>query len=149
MVGWFLWFRLRACGTHTPDFLILPIECKCRKMVEWSQFVTFTSSQVHWRGSFWINVFKRSSSNLEGLPERGVSLMAKRSSLKRENHFFAVLSLKALSPYMFLAASAAFTPSLNSNRRICQKCSNFPILELHFLASTAPPTIFKWQNFNM
>ena len=55
--------------------------------------------------------------------------MAKRFSLKRENHFLAVLSPIALSPYtaqMFLAASAAFVPLLNSKRRICWKCYNFP-----------------------
>ena len=92
-------------------------------MVEWSQFFTFTSS-----GSLWINVFKRSSSNSEGLPERGVSLMSKLTSLKRENHYLAVLSPMTLSPYtvqMFLAASATFAPLLNSKRRTCRKCSNF------------------------
>ena len=125
---WFLWFLLWACGTHYPDFRTWPIEWKCRMMVEWSQFITFASSRIHWRGSLWINVFKRSSSNPEGLPERGVSLMSKRSSLTRENHFHAVVSPMALSPYMaqmFLAASAAFAPLLNSKRRICRKCSNF------------------------
>ena len=86
---WFLWFWLRACGTHTPDFWTLSIECKCRTMVEWSQFITFASSRVHWRISLWINVFKRSSSNPEDLPEPGVSLTSKRSSLKRKNHFLA------------------------------------------------------------
>ena len=47
--------------------------------------------------------------------------MSKRSSLKLENYFVAVLSPLALSPYkaqMFLAASAAFAPLLNSKRRI-------------------------------
>ena len=47
---WFFWFWLRACGTHTPDFLTLSIECKCRTMMEWSQFITFASSRVNWRG---------------------------------------------------------------------------------------------------
>ena len=41
---WSLWFWLRARGTNTSDFLILPIECKCHTMVEWSQFITFASS---------------------------------------------------------------------------------------------------------
>ena len=68
-------------------FLTLPIECKCRTMVECSQFITFASSRVHWRGSLWINVLKRSSSNPEGLPERGESLMPKRSSLNEETIF--------------------------------------------------------------
>ena len=36
-----------------------------------------------------------------------------------------------------------------NKRRISRKCSNFCTLALHFLASTAPFTIFKWQNFNM
>ena len=125
---WFLCFWLRACCTHTPDFWTLPIECKCHTMMEWSQVITFASSRVHWRRSLSINEFKRSSSNPEGLPERGVSLMSKRSSLKRENYFLAVLSPLSLIPYtaqMFLAASAAFAPLLNSKRRICRKCSNF------------------------
>ena len=124
---WFLWFWLRACSTHTPDLWTLPIECKCRMMVERSQFITFASSRVHWRGSLWIHAFKRSWSNPEGLPERGVSLMSKRSS-KGENHFVAVLSPMELSPYtaqIFLAASAAFGPLLNSKRTICRKCYNF------------------------
>ena len=121
-------FLAYRCGTQTPDFLTLPIECRCRKMVELSQFITFASSRVHWCGSLWINMFKRSSSNPEVLPERGVSLISKRFSLKRENHFLAVFSPMALSPYtvqMFLAASAAFAPLLNSKRRICRKYSNF------------------------
>ena len=29
---------------------------QCCTMVEWSQFITFASSRVHWRGSLWINV---------------------------------------------------------------------------------------------
>ena len=127
---WFVWFCLRACGTHKPEFWTLPIECKCCTMVEWSQFSTFANSRVHWRGPLCINVFKRCSSNPEGLPECGVSLMSKRSFLKRENHFLAVLSQMALSPYtaqMFLATSAAFTPLLYSKRRIYQKCSNFSL----------------------
>ena len=78
---WFSWFWLRAC----------PIECKCRTVVEWSQLITIASSRVHWRGSLWINVFQRSSSNPEGFPERAVSLMSKRYSFKRENFFLAVL----------------------------------------------------------
>ena len=55
--------------------------------------------------------------NPESLPERGVSLMSKRSSLKRENYFVVVLSPMTLSPYtaqMFPAASAVFAPLLNS-----------------------------------
>ena len=39
-------------------------------------------------GSLWINVFKRSSSNSEGLPASGVSLMLKRSRFSIE-HFCA------------------------------------------------------------
>ena len=125
---WFLWFWLRACGTHTPNFLTLPIEWKCWTMMEWSQFITFASSQVQWLGSLRIIVFKRSSSNPKGFPEYRVSLMSKWSFLNQENHFLAMLSLMALSPYtaqMFLDASAAFATLLNSERKICWKCSNF------------------------
>ena len=99
---------LRACGTHTPDFSNLPIDCKCHTMhgmVTVHHICQFSSTLT------WINVFKRSSSNPEGLSERGLSLMSKRSSLKRENRFLAVLSPMALSPYaaqIFQAASAAF-----------------------------------------
>ena len=78
---WFLWFWLIAWSTYTPDFWTLPIECKCRKMVEWPEFITFASSRVHWHGSLWINAFKWSSSNPEDLPERGVSLMSKRQTI--------------------------------------------------------------------
>ena len=123
-----IWPPADFCGfglEYTPDFLTLPIECKCRTMVEWSQFITFASSRVHWRGSLWINVFKRSSSNPEGLPEHGESLMPKRPSLQRENHFIAVLSLSlmTLSPYtaqMFLAVSAAFAPLLNFEKNMSE-----------------------------
>ena len=93
--------------THTSNFWTLPIEYKCCTMVEWSQFITFASSRVHWGRSLWINVFNRSSSNPEDLPEHGVSLMLKQSSLKRENNFLAELSPISLSPYMvqmFLAS---------------------------------------------
>ena len=77
---------LRACSIYTPNFLTLLIECKCRTMLE-SQFIIFAISRVHWRGSLWINMFTRSSSNPKGLPERGV-LMRKRSSLKRKKKTF-------------------------------------------------------------
>ena len=73
----FVVFWLRACGTHTLDFWSFLIECKCRTMVEWSQFITFANSRVHWCGSLWINVFKRSSSKPECRPERAVWLMSK------------------------------------------------------------------------
>ena len=126
-ICWFLWFWFRACGTHTSDFLILPIECKCHTMVECSQFIKFTSSRVHWHGSLWINVFKWSSSNPEELPEHWVLLMSKRSSLKRENYFCAILSPIELSPYTAQMFLAALTPLLNSKRRICLKCSIHPI----------------------
>ena len=96
---WFSWFWFRVCCTHSPHFWTLPIECKCRTMMECSQFITFSNSRIHGRGSLWINVFKRSSSNPEGLPERGVSLMSKRSCFKRENHFLAVLCPMVLFPY--------------------------------------------------
>ena len=51
----------------------------------------------------------------EGLPERGVSLMSKRSSLKRENHFLSMLAPMAFPPYtaqMFLTAFRCFCPSI-------------------------------------
>ena len=149
---WFLWFWLRACGTHTPDFWTLPIECKSCTMIQWSQLITFASSRVHWHGSLWINVFERYSSNSEGLPERGVSLMSKRSSLKRENHFRALLSSMALSPYKaktFVPASSSFAPQWTQKEKNMSKMFQFLHLALHFLASTAPLTIFKWQNYNM
>ena len=107
-----LLFWLGAWGIHTPNFLILPTEFKFRTMVEWSQFITFASYRVHWRGSLWINVFKRSSLKPEGIPEREVSLMSKRSSLKRENHFLRALS-DGIFPYtaqMFLVTSTVFAP---------------------------------------
>ena len=113
---------------HTSEFWILPIEYNCRTILELSQLIKFASSRVHWCGSLSINAFKRSSSNPEGFPERGVTVTSKRSFLKWENHFLAVLSAMALSPYaakMFLVASAAFAPLLNSKRRICRKCFNF------------------------
>ena len=125
---WFLWFWHRTCGTHTPDCWTLSIEFKYHTMVEWPQFITFASSRVHCLGTLRINVFKRSSWNPEVLPGRGVSLMSKWSSLKRENHFLDVISPMTLSSYtahMFLADSSALAPLLNSKRRLCRKCSNF------------------------
>ena len=116
LAGLFLGLRLQDVSV---------VDNKCQ---QWWLHLGKASFREHWRGSLWINVFKRSSSNPEGLPERGVSLMTKRSSLKRENHFLAVLSPMTLCPYMaqmFLPASAAFAPLLNSKRRICRKCSNF------------------------
>ena len=144
----FCGFCLEHAVTHTPDLLTLPIELKCHTMVEWSQFITFASSRIQYTdvGHCWL-MFKRSSSNPEGLPGCGVSLMSKLSFSKRENHFYAVLSQMALpiTTQMFLAASAAFVPLLNSKRR--SEMFQFLHFELHFLASTAPLTIFKWQNF--
>ena len=133
----------------THGFWTFPIECKCRTMVEWSQFITFTSSRVHWRGSLWINVFKRSS-NPEGLPERGVSLMSKRFSIKRENHFLAVPSPMALS-YNDTNVSDRLRCFRSTELKKMNMSEMFKFLHtaVHFIASTAPFTIFKWQKFNM
>ena len=107
--------------------------------------ITVASSRVHWRGSLLINVFKRSSSN----PVERLSLISKRPSLKRENHFFLPCSLRwQLSPYavqIFLVTSAAFAPLLNSKRRICQKCSNFSTWHSIFKRPCLHPTFFKWK----
>ena len=146
---WFLWFYLRACGTHIHDCLTLRIECKCRTMMITVHHIS--SIRVHWPRSLWINVFTRSSSNPEGLSERRVSLMSKRSSLKRENHFLAVLFTNGIVPIYGANVSGrlrCFRPSIEL-RRICPKCSQFLHLAFHFLASTTPLTVFKWQNFNM
>ena len=65
-IRWFFfWFWLRAYVTHSPDFWTLPIECKCRTMVEWSQFITFASSRVHWRGSLCLNDLHQTFLNVE------------------------------------------------------------------------------------
>ena len=236
---WFFLFWLRACGTHTPDFLTLPIECRCCTMVEWSQFITFASSRVHWHGSLWINVFKRSSSNPKGLHE-WVALMSKQSSLKWEstavgqvvacmpvtqraqvwspvgtsflgevfsgffltcktnigklrpprspNIIWPSLSssiiihygcqwpemltrpkvsniriLKMRKPFSCCALSTGVVPILGANvsghlhcfcpcvelkEKNMSEMFQFLNLALHFLASTAPLTILKWQNFN-
>ena len=124
-------------------------------MVQWSQFVTFASSRGYWRGSLWINVFKRSSSNSEGLPERGVSLMSKRSSLKRENYFHAVLS--PLAPIHSANVSGrlrCFRPSIELNEKNMSEMFQFLHLALNFLASTVPFTIFQckiidWSPFRI
>ena len=63
-------------------------------MVTFNPICHFSSTLV------WINVFQRSPSNPEDLPEHGASLMSKRSSLKWENYFLVVLSPMALSPYI-------------------------------------------------
>ena len=144
-------FGLEYAVPIHPIFWTLPIECKCHTLVEWSEFITFANSRVHWRGWLWIKEFKQSSSSTEGLPERGVSLLSKGSFLKWENYFLAVLAPMALSPYaaqMFPAASAAFAPLLNSKRNMSDMFQ-FHYLALHFLGSTAPLSILKWQNFNM
>ena len=147
---WFLWFWLRACGTHIPDFWTLSIECKRRTMMERSQLITFASSRVHWRGSLWINVFKRYLSNPEGLPEREMSLMSKRFSLKRENHFFCRALSDGIVPIHSANVSGhhrCFHPSIELKEM--SEMFQFLHLALHFLASTTPLTSFKWQNFNM
>ena len=127
---WFLWFWLKACGTNTPDFWTLHIECKCRTMVEWSQFITFASSRVHWHGSLWINVFKRSTWNPRRSSWTWSVTKSKRSSLKSENHFLAVFSPLPLSPYtaqMFLAASAAFIPLWTQRAECVRKVPISPL----------------------
>ena len=150
---WFLWFWLRACGTHTRDFLILSIEWKYRTMMKWSQFITFSSTRVHWRRSLWINVFKRSSSNPESLPEHGVSLMSKRSSLKRKKKSFSCRALSdSTVPIHGTNVSGrlrCFRPCIELKENNMSEMFYFLNFALHFLASTASLTIFKWQNFNM
>ena len=83
----FCGFGLEHAVPIHPIFLTLLIECRCHMMVEWSQVIIFASSRLQWLGSLWINVFKKSSWNPEGLPKRGVSLMTKRSTLKRKKIF--------------------------------------------------------------
>ena len=103
-------------------------------------------SRVHWHGSLWFNVFKQSSSSSEGLPERGVSLMPKRSSLKRENHFFFLALSDGIVPIQGANVSSRlryFRPSIELKEKIISEMFQFLHLTLHFLASTAPFTIFK------
>ena len=98
-----------------------------------------------------IYVFKRPS-NHEALPERGESLMSKRSSLKREHHFLAVLSPIKLSPIHGASVSGylhCFCPSIEFKEKNMSEMFQFLHLSIHYLASTTPLTIFKWQNFNM
>ena len=82
---WFLWFWLTVCGTHTPDFEPCPLNANVAR--RWNGHICQFSSSLHWHGSLWINAFKLSSSNPEGLPKRGVSLMSKRSSLNEKTFF--------------------------------------------------------------
>ena len=147
----FLWFCLRACGTHKFDFWTLLIECKYHTMVEWSQFITFASSRVHWCGSLWINVFKRSSSNPEGLPERGVSLI--KTILLKTRKLFSCRTLSdGIVPIHGENVSSrlhCFRPSIELKSKNMSEMCQFLYLALHLLASMAPLTILKWQNFNM
>ena len=125
---WFLWFGFlkHAVPIH-PTFEPCLLKANVARLWSGHSSSHLPSSRI-WLGSFWVKMFKRSSSKPEGLSEYGVSLKSKRSSLKRKNHFAAVLSPMALSLYtaqMFLADSAAFAPLLNSKRRICRKYSSF------------------------
>ena len=155
---WFLWFWLRACGTQFTRLFNLAHWMQMSHDGIMVTFLTFARSRVHRRGSLQINLFKRSSSNLESLRECGLSLMSKRCSLKRENHFLAVLSPMILSPYtaqLCLVSSASFGPLLNSKRRICRKvpispfCTPFSSVQrLHSLSSNDKTSICKLQNYN-
>ena len=85
------------------------------------------SFRVHWRGSLSINVFKRSSLNLEVF---GVLLMSRRSSLQRENHFLTVLSPMVLSLYMakMFLDHALLSPSYWTQRKeYVGNVPNFPL----------------------
>ena len=87
------------------------------------------------------NVFKRSSSNPEGLPERGVSLMSKRSFLKGEKHFFCRAVSDGIAPIHSANISGrlrCFRPSIELKEKNMWKMFQILHLELHFLASTAP-----------
>ena len=76
------------------DFLILPIKCKCRMIVEWLQFITFASSRVHWRGWLWINALNDLYHTRNVFLERGVLLMSKWTSFKRKKTIFLPCSLR-------------------------------------------------------
>ena len=140
---WFLWFWLRACGTHAPDFWTLPIQCKCHTMMDWSQFITFASSWVHWLGSLWINAFKQSSSNPKGL-ERGLSLMSKWSFLKWPFSCSAlsdgIVPMRSTNDFGCLCS---FYPFIELKEKNMSEMFQFLHLALHFLVSTAPLTIFN------
>ena len=112
---WFRGFGLEHAVPIHPIFEPCPLNANVARW--WNVHICQYSNTLTW-----INVFKRSSSNPESLPERGVSLISKRSSSKWENHFLAVLSPMALYPYttpqMFLTASAAFAPLFNSEEYV-------------------------------
>ena len=147
-------FGLEHAVPIHPIFLTLPIECRCHTMVD-----VHSSSHLpvleYTDGDHCVLMCLN---DLHQPPKVFLSLMSKRSSLKREKHFLAVLSPTASSPYtaqMFLAASAAFAPLLNSERRICQKCSNFftwhatfKRSRLHSLSSNDKTSICKLKHNN-
>ena len=71
--------------------------------------------------------------------------MSKRSSLKRETHFLAVLSQMEFSPHGANISGRlyCFRPSIELKEKNMLEMFQFPHLALHFLASTAPLTFSK------
>ena len=68
--------------------------------------------------TFFKNASRWSSSNSEGLPLRGVSLMSKLPFLNFANHFLAVDSPMTPSPYTMQMSRAASAFCLDEKRRI-------------------------------
>ena len=136
-----IWSPTNFCGfglehaVPIHNFLNLAFECKCHN-----------SSHL-----MRINVFKWSS-NPEGLPECGVSLMLKRSFLKQENHFLPCSLFDGIVPVHGTNVSGhlcCFHSSIELKEENMSEMFQFLHFALHFLASLVPLTIFKWQNFNM
>lgn len=43
---WFILFSFKTCGIQTPNFLTLPLECKCYSMVDWPEFIVVASCRL-------------------------------------------------------------------------------------------------------
>ena len=104
-------------------------------------------SRVRWCGSLWINVFKWSSSNPVSLPEHGVSLMS-IPLLQTRKPFSCHALPDGIVPVHGANVSGhlhCFHPSIELKEKNMSVMFQFLHLALHFLASTAPLTIFKWK----
>ena len=133
-IHWFLWFWLRACQNWM-------------QMLHHGQMVIVSHLPV----LEYTDVDHCGLMSLNDLYQTPWSVTNVKTILLKTRKSF---SCRALSAGIVPIHGANFSgclrcPSVKLKEKNMSEMFQFLHLALHFLASTAPLTIFKWQNFNM
>ena len=146
---WFLWFRLRACGTHrpTPRFLNLAhwMQMSHNSGMVTAHHICHFPNTLTWNI---VDMFKWTSlRSCWTWSVTNVTTILLNTRIPFSCHALSN-GIVHLHGTNVSCRPRCFCPSIELKEKNMLEMFQFLHLALHFLASMAPLTIFKWQNFN-